>query len=435
MAAFTIVAAVPGTIGLPGASTTPRRSSLWNNTRSFYANFPMVVENFSNTVLQSRWQTRGWTFQEQVLSRRVLYFSEFEVYFECQRSSAIEGLPYVRFSYSMRRFLSLGHYYAALADYTRRNLSYAADVLNAVVGVGALFGRLYKTQMLFGVPERFLPQALLWEHDGPEERREETPDIPSWSWAAWTGHIAYDLNSRVDKMKIGAIVSYHYQDPVRGLRILQIEESWFCMPSEYQQSETDRLYQESLQERFMPDEQRTKDAWSKCPHSPWIVSEPLDEAMISVARTHPGSLMFSTTAAFVTLKPHESNISREHSAGEFHVVNPKFPYHQCFDILDQKGSVVGRTAGIRPEWAKAKLSVNKKHEIIVLSAGILDKRERHILFSSSVPDRGTVEDLWYLHVMLIERGVSGSASRVSIGAVHMTAWKQCEPKWCTIVLV
>ena len=43
------------------------------------------------TYLQkSTWDTRGWTFQEKVLSRRCLFFMEEQVYWECQRASWCE---------------------------------------------------------------------------------------------------------------------------------------------------------------------------------------------------------------------------------------------------------------------------------------------------------------------------------------------------------
>jgi hypothetical protein len=37
----------------------------------------------------SRWDTRGWTFQERLLSRRCLYFSEHYVYFQCGRHDKV----------------------------------------------------------------------------------------------------------------------------------------------------------------------------------------------------------------------------------------------------------------------------------------------------------------------------------------------------------
>ena len=36
-----------------------------------------------NAVDYSEWNLRGWTWQERVLSLRLLYFTEAQVYFQC----------------------------------------------------------------------------------------------------------------------------------------------------------------------------------------------------------------------------------------------------------------------------------------------------------------------------------------------------------------
>ena len=61
----------------------------------------------------SKWNTRGWTFQEKVLSRRCLFFMEEQVHWECQRASwceetCLETSPEYRFSWEALsfRFLS-----------------------------------------------------------------------------------------------------------------------------------------------------------------------------------------------------------------------------------------------------------------------------------------------------------------------------------------
>ncbi|KAK0726895.1 heterokaryon incompatibility protein-domain-containing protein [Lasiosphaeria miniovina] len=39
--------------------------------------------NVSARIQQSRWNTRGWTYQESLLSRRRLVFTDSQVYFQC----------------------------------------------------------------------------------------------------------------------------------------------------------------------------------------------------------------------------------------------------------------------------------------------------------------------------------------------------------------
>jgi hypothetical protein len=42
------------------------------------------VHNFDEDVTKSTWGSRGWTFQETVLSRRTLYLGNLAAYWECQ---------------------------------------------------------------------------------------------------------------------------------------------------------------------------------------------------------------------------------------------------------------------------------------------------------------------------------------------------------------
>lgn len=45
---------------------------------------------FSN-IETARWNTRGWTFQERFLSKRVLHFTERKLFWECRATDASEG--------------------------------------------------------------------------------------------------------------------------------------------------------------------------------------------------------------------------------------------------------------------------------------------------------------------------------------------------------
>lgn len=114
----------------------------------------------------SHWSTRGWTFQEALLSRRRLVFTEDQVYFQCNtmncfesnhcaldklhvknRSKTIESVragifgnskhqnpgKLVRDEESLNE--SFGRYLSNVEDYTSRKLSFDEDSLNAFHGV------------------------------------------------------------------------------------------------------------------------------------------------------------------------------------------------------------------------------------------------------------------------------------------------------------
>ena len=43
-----------------------------------------VLPSFGETVLQSAWASRGWTYQEAVLAKRKLYLTPYQAIYECQ---------------------------------------------------------------------------------------------------------------------------------------------------------------------------------------------------------------------------------------------------------------------------------------------------------------------------------------------------------------
>lgn len=170
-------------------------------------------------VRASVWNTRGWTFQEQALSQRCLYFTPEELYFNCielqwreaydledvdpelelrvrtgppwwnrKLRKDLDPTPY-HYLGELTRTLTLKDYQAAVQDYSRKRLSFADDVLVAFEGVfnrftkTAAFGKLslHQTQ---GIPVNHLHQALLWFPS--EEAQKRKPTKPDVSFSTWT---------------------------------------------------------------------------------------------------------------------------------------------------------------------------------------------------------------------------------------------------------
>src|SRR5262249_10334928 len=72
--------------GIPGISV-PRKHSQYLKT---VKNVPLATMSPSFTELENShslpWNTRGWTFQEKILAKRILLFTDFQVYFRCSES-------------------------------------------------------------------------------------------------------------------------------------------------------------------------------------------------------------------------------------------------------------------------------------------------------------------------------------------------------------
>ncbi|KAL9622251.1 MAG: hypothetical protein Q9160_003434 [Pyrenula sp. 1 TL-2023] len=113
------------------------------------------------------------------------------------------------------RPVAFSEYAEAVSQYSSRTMTYPTDILPAFQGLQRTFesGNL-GSAFRYGIPERFIDIALLWQPDIPIERREPESfgrPLPSWSWAGWNGtQKGTHPSDRVYGVK-GAKVSY--QEP------------------------------------------------------------------------------------------------------------------------------------------------------------------------------------------------------------------------------
>lgn len=96
--AFVTIVAAAGqdsSFGLPGVGGRPRREQSHvklTSTISLAGSLPTAHK----VIRESVWATRGWTYQEAVLSRRMLIFTDYQVYFVCPVQTWSEGGTYPR---------------------------------------------------------------------------------------------------------------------------------------------------------------------------------------------------------------------------------------------------------------------------------------------------------------------------------------------------
>ena len=168
--------------------------------------------------------TRGWVLQEQLLSRRCLYFTNDYVYFQCGREvvnecggtkcapSTIIGNPLFNlqeladFHPETRLFKTFTAYVKLVEKYTLRNLSYESDILNAFSGLFAVLNEYFQSDIISGIPASALDLALTWAPAARLPRRgcklptmeafdmgQVDRNFPSWSWAGWRGPVDYSV--------------------------------------------------------------------------------------------------------------------------------------------------------------------------------------------------------------------------------------------------
>jgi Heterokaryon incompatibility protein (HET) len=215
------------TAGLPGVSCSPRKvqPSAVVGDQVLISSLPPLW--FS--LRESAWVKRGWTYQEAILSRRCLFFTETQVYFVCRAMSCSESIVRAasKDSRNGRRVIKtlradlfelpvlrkekdcsmLRELVDNITEFTRRQLTYQDDALNAFRGL------LARAQFpsYFGLPIAAtdspaemteardwnigFARGLYWTpHHFAKFRRtglSRRPGFPTWSWTGWEGAVEY----------------------------------------------------------------------------------------------------------------------------------------------------------------------------------------------------------------------------------------------------
>lgn len=149
---------------------------------------------------ESKYHTRGWTYQELNLSARQLIFAEETVFWACQASFWKEqmcGEPadvgaHDSFKLPSLRWPDLSEWELFCCNYNWRELSFQEDAHVAFSGVERVIERSFPGAFLYGLPEFFFDLTLLWWPNEPVARRvKPSADngycLPSWSWLGWHG--------------------------------------------------------------------------------------------------------------------------------------------------------------------------------------------------------------------------------------------------------
>lgn len=219
--------------GLPGVSRAHRHQQREVNVKGVtLVDFPYSKDHGSALLSSSKWATRGWTYQEGYLSARRLIFTDYRVLYLCNKEFSPE--PFKRQEsttsvptwssthhaqeHSFARFVPhaafSGHRASAanlreqIQEYTRRDLTYPEDSLNAFLGVLDYNSRTSRPMAhLWGLPlyedQARAPQPrdvlfeLFWWHESSPAAACRRRGFPSWSWVGWEGPVRFRTKSRV----------------------------------------------------------------------------------------------------------------------------------------------------------------------------------------------------------------------------------------------
>ncbi len=171
-----------------------------------------------NQVSSSKWNERGWTYQEGYFSRRRLFFTDDQVIFDCMNGWTCEATAVEQQLRPRRTDFGFWHpgvshdeIYERIMSYSERKLTFPHDVVNAFQGVFSAFETCTEGPLrhLWGVP--FLPgekalasflHSLTWGVDAqgefPVDWGQRRGSFPSWSWTGW--HCTVSFSRKMERL-------------------------------------------------------------------------------------------------------------------------------------------------------------------------------------------------------------------------------------------
>lgn len=219
------------TSGLPGYRTRDKMF-LQDTARVQGLDICTTYTDVDITIMETSWRHRAWTFQEESLPRRRLYFTASQLYFQCtcgvfcedavgegkspsacfywnsnllnvdglygQRIITSEGSARALFCGKFQNAGDAVDYYQSLVEgYTLRNMTDQSDALAALKGVLSVLTEAMGTQFVYGIPESYFNEAILWISQVPLRRRRAASNriykepFPTWTWAGWENFSNY----------------------------------------------------------------------------------------------------------------------------------------------------------------------------------------------------------------------------------------------------
>lgn len=177
----------------------------------FYADTSSSVMQ-TDDIKDSIWDHRGWTFQERLLSKRLLYFTANQLYFECHGSCWMENntspnllrmignQPWQGVSTFIAKVYSDSEaaipdewYIDWLEQYTQRQLTHACDRLPALEGLASVIGQSVSDLYIHGLWAKDLARGLIWRlKDNRTSQIVADVQTPTWSWARWRGAVRHE---------------------------------------------------------------------------------------------------------------------------------------------------------------------------------------------------------------------------------------------------
>ncbi|KAI0180532.1 heterokaryon incompatibility protein-domain-containing protein [Hypoxylon sp. FL1284] len=208
--------------GLPGVGSRARevQASVQVGRHTYLVTADQMCDSF----VDSKWRTRGWTYQEAICARKCIVFTAKEMYFQCKSTICRETVcrPEKRDIFGTNLDGGPTTIWDHIREYSRRQLSFDSDSLNGILGIFRqhrmstnpvyhYWGIPFSVSTHGSAEESFLTN-LCWNiftYDVEVHRRE---DFPSWSWTGWKATVTPYYDQYEKPPKLDGSVSVHLND-------------------------------------------------------------------------------------------------------------------------------------------------------------------------------------------------------------------------------
>ncbi|KAF2817056.1 uncharacterized protein BDZ99DRAFT_456859 [Mytilinidion resinicola] len=382
------------------------------------------IETIGDNKVNTKYYSRAWTYQEQLLSKQCLYFAKDFVRFECQTNHYCEyeyihdelvqararyANPFLHLSQTRKSaeqgdWASVFGYIADfIINYSAKQLSYSTDRLNAFMGILDVLSRGIGLRFVQGVPIALIDLALLWIPAAGTVRSRSTSCndnatlFPSWSWIGWSGMVDYkmvvgerDVQTRIHSVRLEDTSDTIYLEG----RVQEISALWYPWTFNY---------------------------------NSMALSSPTKEP----TQGGPGTLKFKASVLGIDSFRFHAGCSGMHhsSASRNSTINPTYTASL---IEDERGRMCGMLHGT--DDLAVDLFSRDNVYLILLSAtttgSIWDRRDIRRFEGKGVPrdldlqyDAYDLEKPWPLFNILLVSTKNNVSERLAIGQIHSDAWE------------
>ncbi|KAI4869647.1 HET-domain-containing protein [Hypoxylon rubiginosum] len=460
-ASITIIAsdgddANSGLRGLPGISG-PR--SVAQTVHPLTRGVSVIEVDLSKYSDPTTWARRGWTLQEELFSRRRIFFEHNWVRWECEcadwnefydANNRFVGYNIPAISAVAKEVPNVYDLGSLIQEYAKRELTFPEDSLLAFSGIASAISRTYDG-FISGLPAILFYISLLWTPLEALDRRKPSHSgvnscLPSWSWAGWKGRI-WDWRALAEDL---IKKSSMYQPICVGERVFPLVQwSWFDKQNGTRVCVRDRWYE--YKEKF----------WNKfgatCP-SGWTRHRIVDSENIPdgevLNQPEPGAvpLCFYTHESepesefwYPLPSPEDSQPTKALTFAHFIscrtrrgwlVAGEAFSHRGRSSIClvslrDQVGNWVGALLPHKPLNREVEVSI----ELVEVASGRVYGTAKDFDLGEwdldERPKGGRIYEYYY--VLWIEWEV-GIAYRKGIGRVEKNMWERQEREWIDLVL-